>query len=493
MSVRRLSKPEIARRIQQAVAYQQTGRPDLAVQIYQEIYPLVVRDASVLRLYAIALVGAGKPKQAFTTIDKAIKLEPMNPQLRVDRARLLTDLGRYPEAVIETDRALAQQKGFSQAIHARVVAMRRMGESREAYEWLLAATDENSEDSWVIDSYAELASEVDDLGPILGALQRALVNENELTSRVSLNYKIGDVLHRLKRYDEAFEAYDQANELRRTPFDTELHTKHTRELMESWKAGPPSIEANANLQPIFVTGVPRSGTSLVEQILSAHSNVAAAGETVAVAKAAQKLGVAMKPYGYVFGLEGQDESQLADMGEMVVKGIEKLAGAQGEQRVTDKMPENIMQVGFLASLFPRAKFIHCIRDIRDVCLSCYRQEFSGFLPYTRDLTACAHYAADVAEIGQFWHELLPDQVYPLHYSELVLNAESEIPALLDFVELPMEEDCLRHHESDRTVRTASFEQATQPIYTDAIARWRPYEKHLQPVVDVMRERGIGLN
>ena len=95
----------------------------------------------------------------------------MNPQLHVDRARLLTDLGRYPEAVIETDRALAQQKGFSQAIHARVVAMRRMGESREAYEWLLAVTDENSEDSWVIDSYAELAGEVDDRRTSAGARQ----------------------------------------------------------------------------------------------------------------------------------------------------------------------------------------------------------------------------------------------------------------------------------------------------------------------------------
>ena len=452
-----------------------------------------MRDASVLRLYAIALIGAGRSKQAFSTLDKAIKLEPMNAQLRVDRARMLTEAGRYPEAVLETDRALAQQKDCTQAVHARVVAMRRMGETREAYEWLLTVVDGIPEDSWIVDSYAEVSAEVDDLGPLLGALQRSLASEQDLTSQISLNYKIGNVLHRLKRYDEAFEAYKIANELNPTPFDIDLHRRHTQKLMQSWQSGPMAVEANESLEPIFVTGVPRSGTSLVEQILSAHSRVAGAGETVAVARAAQKLGVAMKPYGYVFGLEDQSEERLAEVGEMVVRGIEKLAGAESGQRVTDKMPENIMHVGFLASMFPRAKFVHCVRDIRDVCLSCYTREFTGYLPFTRDLTACAHYAADVTEIGQFWHELLPERVYPLHYKELVRNSESEISSLLDFVDLPMEESCLRHHESDRTVRTASFEQATKPIYTDGLARWRRYEKHLQPVFDVIQERGITPN
>lgn len=493
MSAPQPSRTEAARLIQQAVSHHRSGRPDLSVGIYKRILPAIAREPEALRLYAFALNDVGDVPGAIGVLGKAVKLSPMNPQLRVDLARILTSAARYDEAIAEADRSLAMRKDFTQGVHAKVVAMRRAGRASQAYAWLLGQiAGGRAMDSWIVDALAELAGEAGDPGPIIEALRRTLATPIAADERVPLLYKLGSLLDRAGQADEAFAAIAEASSLKGHAFDSAAHTEHVRALMAGWEGPVRSVGANERFSPVFIVGMPRSGTSLIEQILAAHPGVRAAGETDEVGAAARELGLARRPHGYVFSLESKSEPDLIGCSERMMAGIAKAAGGSTAQTLTEKLPGNIAQVGFLASLFPRARFIHCVRDYRDTILSCYFQSFAGALAYTDSVTACAHYAADTHELGRCWSGLFPDRYRFMRYNEVVGDLESQVRGLLGFLGLPFDEACLRYHESDRKVRTSSFEQATRPIYTTSIERWRPYARHLEPAVNVLRERGVPL-
>ncbi len=494
MQSRRPSNAEITRLIHEAVAHHRSGRPDRAVALYERVIPFLKKDPEALRLYAVALIGVGRVKQALIEIDRAIKLKPMHAQYRVDRARLLTMAGRYEESLVESDRGLAIQKGFVPAIHARVMAMRRLGRSAEAYAWLRPMLTESAQpDVLLVDALSELASETESIDEVVSILERTLAGELSPEIRQGLQFKLGEALDRVGRYREAFIAIDEANSYHHTRFDAELHRTQTQALIESWSDGPAPRPLNEDWQPVFVVGVPRSGTSLVEQLLSMHSSVAPAGETVETIKAAQSLGVRREPFGYVFSLESVDDQSMVRVGERMMRHLAQISGGSETQLLTDKMPENIMHIGFLASLFPRARFIHCLRDLRDTCLSCYFQDFSGALHYAFDLESCASYAVDAIRHSEHWKQIEPERIHTILYQDLVLNHEMTVRATLSFLGLEFEEACLAHDRSDRSIRTASFEQANKPIYTGSVGRWRHYEEHLGPVLDVLKSRGISLD
>ena len=458
---------------------------------FDSIANYIRKDADALRLYAFALIGFGKVRRALTEIDRAIKLKPMQAKYRVDRARLLTTAGRYEEALEETDRALAIEKGSAEACHARVVALRRLGRSAEAYAWLRPMLEGQAEpDVLLVDALAELSRETEDPGEVASILKDTL--ERELPSELSqpLQFKLGEILDRTGQYDDAFSVITEANEQHRIAFDVGLHRSQTQELIESWKEGLTPRPVNEEADPIFIVGLPRSGTSLVEQILSVHSTIGAAGETVETIRAARSLGVRREPFGYVFSLESVCDQDLVRVGGRMMRHLAQISGGAATQRFTDKMPENVMHIGFLASLFPRARFVHCLRDLRDTCLSCYFQDFSGALHYAFDLEACANYAADVIELASHWKERLADRIHTVRYRDLVQNHEQTVRSLLSFLKLEFDEACLHHELSDRRVRTASFEQANKPIYTDSLMRWRRYEENLAPAIKVLQERGV---
>ncbi len=490
MPQRRPTKDEIGRVLSEAVRLHRSGRPDRAVSLYEQVRPFIAKDPEALRLYSVALIGVGRVKQSLAEIDRAIKLKPMHAQYRVDRARLLTTAGRYEEGLVEAERALAIGKGFPPAVHAKVMALRRLGRSGEAYAWLRPMLDGSAQpDVMLVDALAELAGEAEDAGEVATLIERALAGVQDRDARQPLLFKLGELLDRAGRYEDAFRAIEEANASHHTRFDAELHREQTRELIESWKDGAAPAGVNADARPVFVMGVPRSGTSLVEQILSMHPEVAAAGETVETIRSIRTLGVGREPFGYVFQLGGVSESDLARVGARMMEHLAKISGGSGSRLLTDKMPENVMHIGFLASLFPNARFVHCQRDLRDTCLSCYFQDFSGSLHYAFDLESCASYAADAIEHARHWKGVLHDRIHTVRYEQLVGDHESTVRSLLSYLDLEFDEACLRHERSERRVRTASFEQANQPIYTGSLERWRRYERELAPAIEVLRERG----
>jgi hypothetical protein len=213
---------------------------------------------------------------------------------------------------------------------------------------------------------------------------------------------------------------------------------------------------------IFIVGMPRSGTSLVEQILASHSTVHAAGELTAMA---------------VLCLSGKDPRGVRDG---YLKGIPDAAV------VTDKMPANFMWIGVILSAFPDAKIVHTSRDPMATCWSIYKTSFTGSgNRFAHDLQDIAKFYKLYRDLMAFWRERFPGKIHDLNYEELTVNQEPETRALLDYCELPWEDACLRFHENPRPVRTASSAQVRKPMYQGSSRDWKRYEKHLTPLKEAL--------
>jgi hypothetical protein len=231
---------------------------------------------------------------------------------------------------------------------------------------------------------------------------------------------------------------------------------------------------------VFIVGMPRSGTTLVEQIAASHPAVFGADELADIGRLAAALsqGDAANP------IIGWDSNRIAQAAAAYLEHL-KLLGPNAS-RVTDKMPGNVFQLGLIATLFPRARVIFCQRDPRDTCLSCYFQWFpSSRLLYTYDLADCAHQYLQTQRITAHWLKVLPLQMMEVQYEELVADQENQSRRLIDFLGLPWDPACLQFHKTRRTVTTASVWQVRQPMYNRSAGRWRNYQRHLGPLLEVL--------
>jgi hypothetical protein len=219
--------------------------------------------------------------------------------------------------------------------------------------------------------------------------------------------------------------------------------------------------------------MPRSGTSLVEQIAASHSCVFGAGELRNIGEAAKELGPVSALWERV-AVRRVADAQLARL-----RGL----GGRGD-RVIDKLPDNVFMLGVIATLYPRARIIFCRRDPRDIGLSCFFQKFSvGLLMFSYDLADCGKRIRETERIAAHWHRALPLRCLDIQYESLVTDLEGESRRLIEFLDLKWEPGCLDFHRNKRTVQTASAWQVRQPLYNRSLRRWRHYERHLGPLLE----------
>jgi hypothetical protein len=233
--------------------------------------------------------------------------------------------------------------------------------------------------------------------------------------------------------------------------------------------------------PIFVVGMMRSGTTLVEQILASHPLVYGAGERIELGLLAsglpRRLGVADE---YPECVRHLDRATVQAVATTVLQGLQERS--DGARHVVDKMPLNFLGLGLIATLFPKARIIHCQRDPVDTCLSCYLRNFAASFTFTYDLQHLGLYYRQYERLMAHWRAVLPLPIFELRYEELTAEPETHTRQLLAFCGLPWDERCLRFHETERPVRTASMLQVRQPMYRSAVGRWQRYEKHLSPLL-----------
>jgi tetratricopeptide (TPR) repeat protein len=292
-------------------------------------------------------------------------------------------------------------------------------------------------------------------------------------------------------FDRAWEYYSRGNSTRRMlehydPVGTEVKNDAIVEVFSRDFVEKSSGLGYPDESPIFIVGLPRSGSTLIEQILASHSMVEGTSELPYVQQVARTLD-RNRADGINFprALLELEEKHFKALGKDYLDRAQ-MHRLEGAPRFIDKMPNNFPSVGFIHLMLPNAKIIDARRYPLDSCLSCYRQLFGQGQPFTYDLTDIGEYFLQYQRMMDHWHEVMTGRVLTVQYEDVVTDFETQVKRLLDYCELPFEEACLRFHDTDRPVRTASSEQVRQPIYSKSVHFWRNHEKHLDELVDVLQ-------
>jgi len=332
-------------------------------------------------------------------------------------------------------------------------------------------------------------AEVQRLGALLGQV------DLPLKERIEAGFALGKLLDDAGRFDEAFPCFARANALLKQtpaaadqPFDGEKLHQVVDRIIEG---STPQFFAHrrhwgqASELPVFIVGMPRSGTTLIEQIAASHPAVFGAGELTDIGRIAADL--------------ASEESRVAEQGwdaESIAKAshahIERLRSLDGHAvRISDKMPGNVFHLGLIAVLFPAAQVIFCRRDARDTCLSCYFHRFGNNRHrYTFDLADCARQCLETDRLVDHWLKVLPQRMLEIQYEAMVADQEGQSRRLIEFLGLPWDPACLEFHRTRRPVMTASVWQVRQPIYSRSVGRWRHYERHLAPLLDALASHPV---
>jgi Sulfotransferase family len=315
----------------------------------------------------------------------------------------------------------------------------------------------------------------------LAAIER-LLKGGTTAGEASLYFTAAELLDRAGRYDEAFSLAAKGNGLYRgeryDPAAYEHLTYPQIEYFTRERIGSMPKATVRSDKPVFIVGMPRSGTSLVEQILASHPAVHGAGELDFI----HHVWVGMLDMlGSNFGqypkcLDHLTTEQVDGMADVYLAPL--VAMKPDAMRITDKMPQNFLHLGLIASLFPGARIIHCMRDPMDTCLSCFMTHFNHPQPFKHDLAQLGHFYRLYEKLMAHWKAVIDLRTLEVSYEEVVANPKEQSRRMVEFLGLPWDDRCLAFHQTKRPCATASVMQVRRPVYNSSVGRWRHYEKHL---------------
>ena len=336
---------------------------------------------------------------------------------------------------------------------------------------------------------------------LLGQIDKDAIRNRE--TRATYLFELGEVNDKLGNYPAAFAAYDEANRIKNEYVGRVYDEDADRQRFTDWKTffnrdnwdrlrGVPLDDSNTRPRPVFIVGFPRSGTSLLEQILGSHPAVAPAGELTWMHDLAGEPGQAIigsdMPYPDLL-LDPDaplDQGKLAAMRDYYLDNIRELGIADADTRwVTDKMPHNAIYLGLIALLFPESPIIHISRHPFNSCLSAYFANFKSSHRYTSSLEGTAKHYRQVMEMLDHYRTTLQPRYLEIHYEDLVDNQEAVTRQVLEFIGAPWDEACLEHYKSKRVIRTASYEQVTRKVYRSSLHRYRNYADAVKPLIPIL--------
>ena len=438
-----------------------------------------------------ALLGLGCLDEALDRFQVSLRIRPDCQGARSNLAHALIQQGR-PEAALEVcDETLRNDPADPETCIVKAEALDRLRRYREACELLRPLLESQTPHPDAAVTFARFAHHVDRVEEAVDRLE-GFLRSTPLAprNRGPLHFALGRLYDRRHEFDRAFPHFRSANERKQasqTPVDPDQWRREVDAIIAAFGADALARRprtAEYSQVPVFIVGMPRSGTSLAEQILASHPAVFGAGERREIGDLAKRLPRNIRP-------ERPYPECIAYLGAEALQGFARdhLAClrrlAPDAQRITDKMPHNFLRVGLIRLLFPGARIIHCVRDPRDTCLSCYFQQFNGAHTYAYDLEHLGIYYAQYRRLMAHWRRVLDPPMFELHYEALVEHPEEWSRALVDFCGLPWDERCLRFYESKRAVTTISYDQVRHPIYRGSLGRWRHYERHLAPLLHAL--------
>ena len=473
-------------RTEELVALVRLGHMEQVELTSRELLRHYPRSVLLLNFLGIALQRQGKLSQAVEVLDKAIELKSDVVDSHSNRGIALKELGRAEGALASYDRAIELQPDFPEAHFNRgnvLLGLGRFDEAAESYEQAIAIRQDFSEAHRSLSTLKHYTP--DDAQVDLMERLFAAANTSD-ADRMELGFALAKAHEDLGDIDTSFDFLTEGNDLRKQVqhYDIEDDRKLFAEIKSLFSAAGPSPvaaqQSTSPIRPVFIVGMLRSGTSLVEQILASHSQVHGAGELDAMTRLASPLLSDL--------IEQQDSMQLrglpdADSDELRNAYLDTL-GELGvtERIITDKMPLNFRWIGFILSALPDAKIIHLNRDPMATCWSVYKHYFPDPCLFAYDLEDLAKFYRLYVDLMAFWRERYRDSIYDLDYERLTENQESETRELLAFCDLGWEDRCIDFHETARQVRTMSAAQVRKQLYKGSSEAWKKFEHRLQPLI-----------
>ena len=467
------------------------GEFDAAVDFLQRAAALQPLEADYHMQLAVAAEKAGRDDLVERHALEALRLSPNRVPAHCALAAWHYRHGRLEPATASIEAAAALAPGDRSIAVSRASILLAAGKAREAWDAMQPFADAEVPDRWIAGLSARAAPAVKQELRALEMVERALRAPGlspQADGKPMLHFAASTLLDKLGRFDDAFEQARLGNDTLRTAVrrhDPEGHSEwvtnkvryFTRRRLKSLPRA-----THDNRRPVFIVGMPRSGTSLVEQILSCHPQVHGAGELNALRLIAKGSSESDWSEGaaYPEALDGLSLSGANRLAEQYLASA--CAGSGDATYVTDKQPLNFLLLDLVELLFPHGHVIHCVRNSIDTCLSCFMTNFEQSNPFKFDLGHLGAYYRDYRRLMEHWKKVLTVPMLEVRYEDVVLDTEGQARRMLEFLNLPWDERCLDYHESGRRVRTASLDQVRRPIYTSSINRWKNYEIRLGPLV-----------
>ena len=394
-----------------------------------------------------------KGELALPVFEKALKIDRDHPMARLGLPHALASLGRMDEAATHLKEAIDERIAVPTAYRALVHTRKFTEEPPELTAILTELRDP-------------------DLGP---------------EEASALHHAAGKVFNDLRRYQEAMDHYKKGNQAGIHKFDLDTYRRWVDAMIETFTpelVASMAAYGNPSETPVFVVGMPRSGTTLTEQICASHPNVYGAGELGKLRRVANGIGLA-----------NSSNTNLAKSVAAITPDLTRTLAAEhlaylrerapDALRIVDKMPHNFELIGLICVLFPNARIIHCRRDAIDNCISCFVLQFSEAHSYSADLRTLGLYYREYDRQMRHWNKLFPGRIFENRYEALIENQEEQSRRLIDYLGLAWDDACLRYFDRDGSVNTYSRWQVRQPIYKSSVKRWKNYESEIRPLIEAL--------
>jgi tetratricopeptide (TPR) repeat protein len=458
-----------------------------AASAYRRAIELNPRETTFINNLGEVLIELGEPDEAVECFSKALEIDPRQQRSMLGLGKAWNARGNLARAVECYRQAIEIDPANAQCFIGLGAAYGDHGEIDEAVASLRKAIEINPRQVSaypVLARYKTFTAGDDDIRAMETLFS---AKESGDTDKSRLAFSLGKAYEDIGEYDKSIKYVIKGARLKRKQID--YSNAATRERFERIKQvfsadffARCADVGFADRTPIFIIGMPRSGTSLVEQILASHPAVFGAGELDDLSRVYRSLGesaAGAQTDNFPEDLVELDPDRFEDLGSEYIRRIRRLSA--DASFITDKLPHNFMRVGFIRAILPRARIIHCTREPMDTCLSLFKTDFHRGQFYSYDMAELGEYYRLYRELMDFWRTVLPDFGLDLKYEQLVNDPQGQTRALLEYCDLPWDDACLDFHRSRRKIRTASSAQVVRPIYRDSVDLWKRYEKYLQPL------------
>ncbi|MHB8816323.1 MAG: tetratricopeptide repeat-containing sulfotransferase family protein [Steroidobacteraceae bacterium] len=464
------------------------GRYEDSEKLLRRCLELAPDFAAAQQNYAFVLQKQNKVEEALSVVNRLLRRGPDDPGMRILKAATLVRIGEYAEASELYAGVLRQYPAEAKlwlSYGHTLKTLNRREAGIAAYRRSIELSPSLGEAYWSLANLKTFCFDVADIAVMKRLLAQTTLSDQD---RLHLEFALGKALEDHGDYSGSFQHYQAGNQIRRRqiPYDADAHSRWIDRAIKA--LGPSFLSCRGGCgsratDPIFVVGLPRSGSTLIEQILASHSAVEGTMELPdlpAMVKALRGRPSRGNPASYLEVLAELDPSQFAQLGEEYLRRT-RLQRKTAKPYFIDKQPNNYLHVGLIQLMFPNARIIDARRHPMATCFSAYKQHFAFGQAFSYDLAALGRYYGDYVRLMRHVDAVLPGRVHRVYYEQMVEDSEREIRRLLEYCGLDFEPACLTFWQTERSVRTASSEQVRQPIFTGSVEHWRHFERWLEPL------------